>query len=125
MSKTNSTKKVAVHPLAIASICDHYTRVQAGGSKFQKNDPVVGLLFGTQSGLYVEVIDGTDAVYALDEHGEIALPFSLDLQNRINFPDPNLPTDDEENKKNKCFLMTEPFKHISYELLGWYTLSDR
>ena len=32
MEKSASEKQVRVHPLAIASICDHYTRVAMGGS---------------------------------------------------------------------------------------------
>lgn len=112
MEKSASEKVVRVHPLAIASICDHYTRVAMGGSILKKNDPVVGLLFGTQEGLNVDIIDATDAIYTVGSQGEVI----LDMQ--ANFPDPL----DPENKNNKMDLVIAPFADIQYELLGWYTL---
>ena len=63
MEKSDSAKIIKMHPLSIASICDHYTRVNSGGSRLKKNDPVVGLLFGTQNGLNVDIIDASDAIY--------------------------------------------------------------
>ena len=63
IEKTESSRKIHVHPLSITSICDHFTRVQMGGSQLKKNDPVVGLIFGVQNGLDVEIMDATDAVY--------------------------------------------------------------
>jgi len=65
-------KRIFVHPLAIASICDHHTRVAMGGSLFKPTDPAIGLLFGTQTGLDVEIIDATDAIYSM-ESGEVVL----------------------------------------------------
>jgi hypothetical protein len=66
-------KRIFMHPLAIASICDHHTRVAMGGSLFKPTDPAIGLLFGTQSGLDVEIIDATDAIYSISNSGEIVL----------------------------------------------------
>jgi hypothetical protein len=112
MEKSVSEKVVRVHPLAIASICDHYTRVAMGGSIFKKNDPVVGLLFGTQEGLTVDIIDATDAIYNVDAQGEVILDMGA------NFPNPL----DPEDKNNKMDLVIAPFIEMQYELLGWYTL---
>jgi hypothetical protein len=113
MEKSDDVKKVRVHPLAIASICDHYTRVSMGGTILKPSDPVVGLLFGTQSGLTVEIIDATDAIYTVSATGEVQ------LDQAANFPNPLEP----KNKNNKTDLIIAPFAYMQYELLGWYTLS--
>eukprot|EP01036_Dinobryon_divergens_P016469 gene16469-22337_t len=62
-----SSRKVGIHPLAIASICDHYTRVSVGGSKLPKDCPVVGLLFGVQDGQDISIFDGTEAIYEVKD----------------------------------------------------------
>ena len=89
MEKSASGRVIRVHPLAIASICDHHTRVTQGGSIFQKDAPVVGLLFGTQKGLVVDIVDATDAIYTVQD-GKVVLDMLA------NFPDPN----DPNNKNN-------------------------
>ena len=87
--------------LAIASICDHYTRVAAGGSRMASNSPVIGLLFGVQNGLDISIIDATDAIY--DVVGGVII---------LNSP--------EIEKKKRLFTAV----FASYELLGWYTLTN-
>lgn len=87
--------------LAIASICDHYTRVAAGGSRMASNSPVIGLLFGVQDGLDISIIDATDAIY--DVVGGVVI---------LNSP--------EIEKKKRLFTAV----FASYELLGWYTLTN-
>jgi len=47
----NDNRVVRLHPLAIMSICDHYTRVSSGGSTLPSYSAVVGILFGTCSSL--------------------------------------------------------------------------
>lgn len=117
--KKESGRVVHVHPLAITSICDHQTRVKVGGSLLGKDDPVVGLLFGVQQGLDVQVIDGTDAIYEV-KGGDVTLDMAA------NFPDPNPNPDDEDTSKSSKLEMTvAPFEAISYELLGWYAVSDQ
>lgn len=114
IDKGESARNVYVHPLAITSICDHFTRVQMGGSKLKKDDPVVGLIFGVQNGLDVQIMDGTDAIYTV-ENGKVI----LDMKG--NFPDPA----DPEDKSNKVELFVTPFASINYEILGWYAVSDK
>ena len=116
IESAESARKIHVHPLSITSICDHFTRVQMGGSQLKKNDPVVGLIFGVQNGLDVQIMDGTDAVYDVVD-GKVV----LDME--ANFPDVNNP--DPENKSNKMDLFVAPFESINYELLGWYAVSDQ
>lgn len=113
-SSDQQSRNLFIHPLAIATICDHHTRVSVGGTQLGSNDPVIGLLLGFQSGLDVHIIDGTDAVYEIDEKGEI----KLDME--ANFPNPA----DPENKNNKLDLVIEPFASINYELIGWYAVCD-
>jgi COP9 signalosome complex subunit 6 len=51
---------VEFHALAIVHMSDQYTRISCGGSPLNKDDPVVGLLFGTRSNGAVEIIDADD-----------------------------------------------------------------
>jgi hypothetical protein len=81
--------------LAIASICDHYTRVAAGGSKMPSNSPVIGLLFGVQNGLDISIIDASDAIYEVV--GGVVVLNSVEIE-------------------KKKVLMTAVF--TTYELLG-------
>lgn len=97
---STSAKKIGLHPLAIASICDHYTRVSMGGTKFRPDDPVVGFLFGVQDGLDISIIDATEAVYEVGSEGNIVL-------NKVKTVE-------------KRELWTKVF--ANHELLGWYTI---
>jgi len=101
-SSDDKTKKLKLHPLAISSICDHYTRVMLGGSTISSTAPVIGLLFGIQSGLDISIIDASDALYNVDEN------------NNIDFREADI--------KKKIELWTAVFN--SYELLGWYTFGS-
>lgn len=94
-------RKVGIHALCIASICDHFTRVSCGGSKLSVDSPVIGLLFGIQNGQDVSIFDGTEAIYDWND-GIVIL------------------NDIEINKKKS--LWTAVF--TSYELLGWYTVCE-
>ena len=56
MAAAESTARtVALHPLAIVGVSDHFTRVSVGGSRQGAGSPVVGLLFGMQRGLEVDL----------------------------------------------------------------------
>ena len=87
-----------------------------GGSQLKKNDPVVGLIFGVQNGLDVQIMDATDAVYDV-----VAGKVVLDME--ANFPDVSNP--DPGDKRSKMELFIAPFESINYELLGWYAVSDQ
>ena len=101
-SNDDKTKKLKLHPLAISSICDHYTRVMLGGSTISSKAPVIGLLFGIHYGLDISIVDASDALYDVDE------------SNNIQFR--------EEDIKKKIELWTAVFS--TYELLGWYTFGS-
>ena len=117
--KAISARVVNIHPLAITSICDHHTRVKMGCSLLGNDDAVVGLLFGVQHGLDVQVIDGTDAIYEVKD-GKVLLDMAA------NFPDPNPnPEDEDVSKSSKLEMTVAPFEAINYELLGWYAVSDQ
>jgi len=104
MSEAGS-KKVGVHPLAIANICDHYTRVRVGGSKLANDAPVIGLLFGVQDGLTIEVMDASEAVYDTRVNEGIfdVILNITEIRRRIE-------------------VLTAVF--TKYEMLGWYALSE-
>jgi COP9 signalosome complex subunit 6 len=65
------------------------------------NSPVIGLLFGVQNGLDISIIDASDAIYEVV--GGVVVLNSVEIE-------------------KKKVLMTAVF--TSYELLGWYTLTD-
>jgi COP9 signalosome complex subunit 6 len=57
MAAETTARTVALHPLAIVGVSDHFTRVIMGGTPQGAGAPVVGLLFGQQNGLEVDVVD--------------------------------------------------------------------
>jgi COP9 signalosome complex subunit 6 len=73
-----------------------------GGSKLPSNYPVIGLLFGIQTGLDVSIIDATDALYEVDSKGEVVLHCA------------------EIEKKKGLWTAV----YANYEMLGWYTLAN-
>jgi len=147
-SSVVSEKKVGVHPLAIASICDHFTRISVGGSKLARDTPAVGLLFGVQNGLEVSIIDATDAIFTtwrlqvktsmgalieasikndfqLRETDDAGIRANLDRQGISDVVSYTIKGAwdvtlyaDEIEKKRR--LWTAVF--TNYELLGWYTV---
>ena len=104
MSEAGS-KKVGIHPLAIANICDHYTRVRVGGSKLINDAPVIGLLFGVQNGLTIEVMDASEAVY--DVRGNEGMYDVL-----LNITE----------IRRRIEVLTAVY--TKYEMLGWYALCE-
>lgn len=73
MSVAAPAPTVTIHPLAISAICDHYTRVRAGGSTIPTNAPVMGLLFGTKpqgEKSSASIFDATDVFYEVDAQNQ-------------------------------------------------------
>ena len=89
-------------------MCDHHTRVATGGSKMARNSPVVGLLFGVQSGLDISIIDATDAIYDVTPSSMLG-------------GEPTIVLNSVEIEKKKR-LWTAVY--ANYELLGWYTVTN-
>ena len=90
-----------IHQLAITCVCDHYTRVQVGGSKEPTSVAVVGMLFGKRDEDGVTIVDATDAVYESNGSGNTSF---------------NMP---ELTKKIK--LWTTMGENRATEMLGWYS----
>ena len=60
-----SALDIALHPLVLINISDHYTRAKY--STEEKNPRVIGALFGVQSGRNVEVTNSFELVYNIIE----------------------------------------------------------
>jgi hypothetical protein len=60
-----SALDIALHPLVLINISDHYTRAKY--STEEKNPRVIGALFGVQSGRNVEVTNSFELVYNVIE----------------------------------------------------------
>lgn len=99
--KSSDFQKVEIHPLVIASACDHYTRVAMGGATIPKDSPVFGLIFGTNDGNNISVLDATDAIYEVAQ-GKLSIP--------------------QEEIEKKVKLWTAVY--VSYKILGWYSFGN-
>lgn len=95
---------VEVHPLAVTCICDHYTRVQVGGSLLPPGSIVVGMLFGQRSGEVMTIVDATDAVYGCDARGNAVIN-TTELSKKIT-------------------LWTTMGEDRGTEFLGWYSFGS-
>lgn len=91
------SRRVALHPLAIVGVSDHFSRVEVGSAVQDASTPIVGLLFGKQDGLDVWIYD--------------ALELICDADRRINL----------EFLKKQTELYTAVYK--GREMLGWYTVA--
>ena len=76
-----------------------------------RDAPVVGLLFGTQSGLDISIIDATDAIYDVPTTNPSDATADKILSITLNH--------EEIEKKKRLWTAV----YTSYELLGWYTLT--
>lgn len=99
---SNNERKVLLHPLAIIGISDHHTSIEAGGSIKPRGSKVLGLLWGRQQGLEVDIMDAVELGY---EQG----------------PD-GAPIIDAETVMQQKALYTEVYKN--YDLLGWYSVGQ-
>ncbi|CAM9631728.1 unnamed protein product, partial [Heterosigma akashiwo] len=67
------SRSINLHPLAIISISDHYTRVAMGASVQSDSQKILGLLFGIQVGREVAIHDCYEMVFTKGEDGKIQL----------------------------------------------------
>ena len=112
-------KAVALHPLVILNVCDHYTRVKlradsgaplaadadprsiVAAQAHEGDLPVVGALIGVQNGLAVDVYNSCELLFdcrAWSESGRLVL--------------------DTKFLQDKLDLITQVYP--GHELLGWY-----
>lgn len=94
-------RRVALHPLAIVGVSDHYTRVKVGGGRQVPDSPILGLLFGKQQSLEVWIFDAIELVYAPSASGGATI--------------------DEAFLQKQTELYTAVYK--DRELMGWYTVA--
>jgi len=97
MTSSSNIKKYGVHPLVIASCCDHYVRDKMCGTVLET--AAIGFIFGhnlNSSG--ISISDAVDAVYTVKEDGSISLDESI------------------AERKKKLWIEVDP----TIELLGWY-----
>jgi len=94
-------RSVAVHPLAIVGIADHFTRVKQGGSPQAPTQPAVGLLMGTRRGLQSNILDAADLSYTDNGTETVIAESQIETKRALTravYPD--------------------------YEVLGWYTIAE-
>jgi len=108
LSQTNANEKtggggrnINLHPLAIISISDHFTRVSVGAAVEGSIQKILGLLFGVQEGREVSIYDSCEVLCTLKPDGGV----QLDAQSIVL----------------KIELFTAVFP--TYELLGWYSVN--
>lgn len=99
--------KVALHPLAITTICDHCTRVMVGGTRQPANKPSVGLLFATSSNSSDSTFQNTFGIEITD---------AVDLPRSEVIEDTTLNLSEVERR---CRLLFQVFPQ--YRLAGWYS----
>ncbi|XP_048588542.1 COP9 signalosome complex subunit 6 [Nematostella vectensis] len=96
-SATTGSVSVALHPLVILNISEHYTRIRAQEGK--PNPQVVGALLGTQDGRSMEIFNSFELQFDSFDDGHIV----------INM----------EYYKTKEEQFRQVFKNLDF--LGWYT----
>jgi COP9 signalosome complex subunit 6 len=95
--ETGSALDIALHPLVIINISDHYTRAKVQATD-KRNPRVIGALFGVQAGRSVEVFNSFELVYS-EIDGAVVI--------------------DTEYLKRKQEQFNNVFKN--YDMLGWYS----
>jgi len=116
-----SALEIALHPLVLINISDHYTRAKYTSN--ERNPRVIGALLGVQSGRSVEVTNSFELVYSVVDGAVI------------------IDVDYLKRKQEQCAFLLENFYpltsdgHISilravvtifknHDLLGWYSTGD-
>jgi len=94
-----SALEIALHPLVLINISDHYTRAKYTSN--ERNPRVIGALLGVQSGRSVEVTNSFELVYSVVDGAVI-----IDV--------------DYLKRKQEQFVTI--FKN--HDLLGWYSTGD-
>eukprot|EP00013_Stygamoeba_regulata_P029438 CAMPEP_0177644274 /NCGR_PEP_ID=MMETSP0447-20121125/8596_1 /TAXON_ID=0 /ORGANISM="Stygamoeba regulata, Strain BSH-02190019" /LENGTH=315 /DNA_ID=CAMNT_0019146615 /DNA_START=44 /DNA_END=991 /DNA_ORIENTATION=- len=105
-NETELRPNVALHPLVLIQIADHFTRAKMrGGADAVANPRVIGALAGVQNGRDVEILNSFELVYEEVEATSPGAPTNLVLNT---------------NYFQKRF---EQFKQVSptLELFGWYS----
>ncbi|KAF9954016.1 hypothetical protein BGZ65_004294 [Modicella reniformis] len=100
--QNNSGLHIAIHPLTLLNISDHYTRIaiqQAVSGPVH----VIGALLGIQTGREVEIFNSYELLFTLQAEGSI----------RIN--------DEYFVTKQEQFRQVFP----AYDFLGWYTVGHK
>ncbi|KAF9917346.1 hypothetical protein BX616_001289 [Lobosporangium transversale] len=99
----NSGLHIAIHPLTLLNISDHYTRnvIQRAGNN--KPVHVIGALLGIQTGREVEIFNSYELQFTLQPTGSI----------RIH--------DEYFVTKQEQFRQVFP----AYDFLGWYTIGSK
>lgn len=80
-----SGRHVALHPLALVTICDHCTRVKVGGSLLPVTSRILGILFGVQNGLQVSITDAFELQYEITENGSVKIPAGYVIEKKELF----------------------------------------
>jgi len=99
-----SGRHIALHPLAIVTICDHCTRVKVGGSLLHPTSRILGILFGVQDGLQVSITDAFELQYELSPAGD----------GSVRIPPGYV------NEKRELFGAVHP----GAEVMGWYSVGE-
>ncbi len=97
-----SGRHIALHPLAIVTICDHCTRVKVGGSQQAADSRILGILFGVQDGLQVSITDAFELQYETAADGSVKIPAAY------------------VNEKKELFGAVNQ----GAEVMGWYSVGD-
>lgn len=90
------SRRVALHPLAIVGVSDHYSRVEGGSAIQDGSRLVIGLLFGKQDGSESCIYDALELIY--DSEGRV----------------------DQSFMKKQTELYTAVYK--DREVLAWYAV---
>jgi len=98
--KDSCTLEVALHPLVIINVSDHWTRARVTGS--EKNPRVIGAVLGTQKGREIEIFNSFELIYDVID-GEVIIDFEYFV------------------------LKQEQFKKVypTYDFLGWYSTQSQ
>lgn len=99
----SALETIALHPLVIVNITDHYTRRNLDNKPNAKPSRVVGVLFGVQDHRKAEIITSFEAVFKIDPndgHAELDVEFLKSRKEKYNMVFPN------------------------YEVLGWYMTGE-
>lgn len=101
MSTSVPSKQVLLHPLCLASICDHYTRIVVGGTKLPPDSPVLGIILGKQDADTITFFDVSEAIFDVSNiSGDVEFKFA-DI-NRI--------------------VSLRTAVYTTYEVVGWYAV---
>ncbi|KAG5181112.1 hypothetical protein JKP88DRAFT_263640 [Tribonema minus] len=90
---------IHLHPLAIITISDHYTRVSTGGGVPPRDAKILGVLFGERSGAEIGIYDASEIGYDV-VGGEIVLS-QASVAKQVELYEAVYPT---------------------YKVLGWYSV---